>query len=369
MTHQAPKLSIAAQAGKPHLSAGQKKFNALLKKIETQRQLLEAWQNTTSRCQQRWNADFKPLLDEFDQLDSEMLHFLDDASDRVKLSKNDRQTLQEIICGLVTSLMGGEHDETLKAIYNKHAGSHFDVDRLEEAEHFKTSFEETFGFKMDDDVDLDSLEDITQYIFEKQAEEAEQRTRNAKPRKKSAQQIHEEEEHANASRSVREIYRKLVSALHPDRETDAVERERKTVMMQRVNQAYTDNNLLALLQLQLEIEQIDQSHINTIAEGQLKHYNRVLINQLDDLQHEVSELTLAFKRQFNLPPSDHITPANVARKFPKKLRELRTEIQTLKEQREALEDPRALKIWLKEQRHVLDMEAYLSAGMPDDVFR
>ena len=141
------------------------------------------------------------------------------------------------------------------------------------------------------------------------------------------------------------------------------------MLFRSVNQAYTDNNLLALLQLQLEIEQIDQSHINTIAEGQLKHYNRVLINQLDDLQHEVSELTLAFKRQFNLPPSDHITPANVARKFPKKLRELRTEIQTLKEQREALEDPRALKIWLKEQRHVLDMEAYLSAGMPDDVFR
>ena len=223
-------------------------------------------------------------------------------------------------------------------------------------------------FEMDD-VDLDSLEDITQYIFEKQAEEAEQRTRNAKPRKKSAQQIREEEEHANASRSVREIYRKLVSALHPDRETDAVERERKTVMMQRVNQAYTDNNLLALLQLQLEIEQIDHSHINSIAEGQLKHYNRVLINQLDELQHEVSELTLAFKRQFNLPPGDNITPANVTRKFPKKLRELRTEIQTLKEQREALEDPRALKSWLKEQRHVLDMEAYLSGGMPDDFIR
>jgi len=48
---------------------------------------------------------------------------------------------------------------------------------------------------------------------------------------------------------------------------------------------------------------------------------------------------------------------------------LRTEIQTLKEQREALEDPRALKSWLKEQRHVLDMEAYLSGGMPDDFIR
>ncbi len=40
-----------------------------------------------------------------------------------------------------------------------------------------------------------------------------------------------------ASLSVREIFRKLASALHPDREADAAERERKTVLMKRVSQA------------------------------------------------------------------------------------------------------------------------------------
>ena len=50
-----------------------------------------------------------------------------------------------------------------------------------------------------------------------------------------------------ASQSVRDVYRKLVSALHPDREADGAERERKTALMQRANQAYERNDLLELL--------------------------------------------------------------------------------------------------------------------------
>ena len=49
------------------------------------------------------------------------------------------------------------------------------------------------------------------------------------------------------SQSIREVYRKLAGALHPDRESDPQERERKTALMQRVNQAYAKNNLLQLL--------------------------------------------------------------------------------------------------------------------------
>jgi curved DNA-binding protein CbpA len=70
---------------------------------------------------------------------------------------------------------------------------------------------------------------------------------------------------------VREIYRKLASALHPDRETDEREREAKTALMQRVNQACEAQDLLALLQLQLQIEQIDERHIANAGEQRLKH--------------------------------------------------------------------------------------------------
>ncbi|WP_341888453.1 hypothetical protein [Variovorax sp. YR752] len=46
---------------------------------------------------------------------------------------------------------------------------------------------------------------------------------------------------------MRDIFRKLASALHPDRETDAQQRKVKTALMQKANQAYAANDLLALL--------------------------------------------------------------------------------------------------------------------------
>jgi len=91
-----------------------------------------------------------------------------------------------------------------------------------------------------------------------------------------------------ASRAMREVFRKLASELHPDREPDPDERVRKTVLMQRVNQAYAAGDLLALLELQLSIEQIDASTLAGIAQDRLAHYNHVLEAQLQSLQDELS---------------------------------------------------------------------------------
>lgn len=43
--------------------------------------------------------------------------------------------------------------------------------------------------------------------------------------------------------------------------------------MQRVTQAYETQDLPALLQLRLQIEQIDRSHIANAGEQRLKRYN------------------------------------------------------------------------------------------------
>src|SRR6185436_12237903 len=120
------------------------------------------------------------------------------------------------------------------------------------------------------DIDLDSPEALFQKLHsEMQARDKPQqrdeppKRRKAKP---SAKQLKAEAEATHASQSVREVYRKLASELHPDRETDAAERERKTVLMQKVNQAYAAQDLLTLLQLQLDIEQITPQAINGMAE-------------------------------------------------------------------------------------------------------
>ena len=181
------------------------------------------------------------------------------------------------------------------------------------------------------------------------ADEA-RRTAKAGQRRKSAAQQKREAEAQQATQSVREIYRKLASALHPDRETDAAQREAKTAMMQRVNQAYEGNDLLALLQLQLQIEQIDESHIAQAGEQRLKHYNKVLAEQLAGLKAEVQHVEMDFRMEFGMEPGWGLDPRKLGEVLAQTAREWRAELEKQRRELRMLADVAATRRWLKRER-------------------
>ncbi|MBB3103860.1 molecular chaperone DnaJ [Azomonas macrocytogenes] len=356
MADKEKSLKINPQTEQCKLSSGQKKFNSLIGRIDKQRRLLEAWQAAIPAYQQRWSDTFKPLLDDYRQQQTELLEFLDQTSGRVKLAKAERETLRDTICDLVTQLLESADDPAaLKALYQKHSGVDYDHQQRHDEETFKEVLETLFGIKDQED---ELLQPGAPDFMERMAEQLQASGGSTDQRqadKPSARQRRQEEEARQASQSVREIYRKLASSLHPDRETDTAERQRKTAQMQRANQAYKAGNLLELLQLQLEIEQIDQHRLDNLAEDRLKHYNRMLANQLAELQHEVRAEEQAFRMRFVIQSSAAVSPTRLTRKIDMQIRHLRDDIQHLKLERQALENPQALKQWLKEQRqHNLD---------------
>jgi len=73
---------------------------------------------------------------------------------------------------------------------------------------------------------------------------------SCKALKKPAAHAQAQSEQMDARTAIRTVFRQLASALHPDREPDAQERERKTALMSEVNAAY-DKNDLAQLEAQL----------------------------------------------------------------------------------------------------------------------
>ena len=365
MAKSSSNLRITSHTAKPKLSSAQRKFNNLIKKIEKQRQLLQFWQTALPRYQQRWHEECEPLNKQCRVLDIEFVCLLDEACDQVKLAKADRQTLQAIICEMAISLMDGENDDLMKPLYNKHSGGDFDVDDQAENEILKQAMEQAYGIELGDDIDFNSPEALAEKLQEhwhnEQAREHQEREERLSRHKKTARQLRKEEQALQASRSVREVYRKLASELHPDRETDAGERERKTVLMQRANQAYAERNLLDLLQLQLEAEQLDQSTLNNLAEDRLAHFNQILTEQHSELSLEVSDIELAFIMQLNLEPFTTITPSNIEQKFQQLIHDLQFEILDIEEQLIALKDPKSLKSWLKEQRYQMQEDDLFSA--------
>ncbi|MGH8832127.1 MAG: J domain-containing protein [Polaromonas sp.] len=342
-------VSIARPQGARTLSAGQRKFNGLIQKIEVQRKLLAAWNEGIPLYQQRHANEFEPLLETWRGLNSELAHFLDQRADQKGFSKTERQTLRELICDLAAQLMHGKDHDEMKALFNKHSATDFDTEEKQAQDALKAMVEDTFGLELGDDVDVNSPEAVLQRLQEEmQARQADEPQRAQ--RKPTARQIRQQAEANHTSQSIREVYRKLASALHPDREPDPRERERKTALMQRVNQAYDGKDLLGMLQLQLEIEQIDQSAIDTLAEDRLKHYNKVLAEQLAELQNEVRGVEHAFKMQFGLDPYERVSPSNLMQVLRKQVQLLQYDIHQLTRQRQSLSDINSIKRWLKEQQ-------------------
>ncbi|WP_046270502.1 J domain-containing protein [Pseudomonas syringae] len=346
---------IVAQPSRPQLSAGQKKFNTLMEKLEARRKLLQQWLSISATCEKLWIEELVPMLSEQAANEMNKLRLLDVAFDQFRLAKKDRHTVLEIICVLTMSLMGGEHDEELKRLYFKYTGNDYDEEERLQNQRFKSSLEEDLGVELDDDVDLDSLEDVTRHIEEKLREQTEQAQGAQKPKKPTASELRREQEEAEGSQSLREIYRKLVSALHPDREQDADERDRKTALMQRVNEAYEGDDLLALLKMQMEIEQIDQSHIDSISDKRLKHFNRILSEQLRELEDEIHDRKMLIRERFLMDPYEDLKPKTANTKCARQVKAIREHLDEEQDELQALTTPKSLKAWLRDQREMAEM--------------
>ena len=346
-------LRIAPQSNKPTLSKGQKTFNTLVAKIETRRAELLQWQTVVQSCLQKVSSDYAPVAQELKQYQTAMVHGLDQVLDQKGLNKVERRAVQEIVCSLAGRLVAETGDEALKAIYNKHSDDDFDAEAASELEDMKQSMEDIFGIDLGDVTDVNSPEALLAKI-KAQLEQAPSQEPRPNQRKKTAKQLAREAEKKaeedQTSLSIREVYRKLVSALHPDREPDLEERQRKTTLMQRVNQAYDKKDLLQLLELQLELEHIDAHSIAGMSEDRVKHFNKILKEQLAELEQEIAYVEMPLRSQLNLHPLQSLAPANVLPFFYRDLADLKRHVQEIKHDLDVLTNLSALKVWIKVYR-------------------
>lgn len=366
---QSKAISIAASQDQPTLSKEQKAFNTLIRKIEEKRSNLAAWQAAIPLYQSQYVSEFLPLLETTQAMKIELLYCLDSACEQKGLNAAERRMIHALISNLSADLIMERDDEDLKSLYNKHSDSDFDAEEAAVLDSMKAMLENELGLDFDDDLELSTPEDLlahaqklmeeqqTQHFAEQeaQAEHQAKRKKTAKQIAKEAQQKAEEQE---THLSIRELYRKLASALHPDREPDLQERARKTELMQRINQAYDQKNLLLLLELQMELEHIDQATINNISASRLKHYNKILKEQLSELEHETVQVVEEFKEQFGLSPFEHVAPATILRHLANDIVETQQAIRESKKEILELQDIKKVKIWLKNVKRQSEMDYF-----------
>jgi hypothetical protein len=339
------------------LGKAQRLFNRLTGQIGRQRDRLAAWQAYRDRYHERIVAEMDPAHAAVRDAQRKLLRQMDILLERdrsgsaERLSRRHQATLRTHVAAICAELLAHGGDAEITAIRDRHAAPARRTRRggnpLAASE---AMLRELFGDDVVDGHTADSVEALMEQVRgrldAREAAEAERHRLRAEERAAKRGRPTRAEQAAErraqfmreASQSVREIYRRLASTLHPDREPDPGERARKTLLMQRANQAYAGDDLLALLALQIEIEQIDASHLAQASDTRIAHFNEVLKEQLAALQAETDACAAPILYELQLfstadeVAADHAFNALVAR--------LRAFRRQLERDAKALADPR-----------------------------
>ncbi len=382
-------LTIAAQ--RTPLSKAQLLFNRRVSKIQSLRESLQKWQAFERHHHQRVTTEMLPLQREVAKAQRQLVHCIDglltaprgSAAHDKALGRGPRTQLSRLLLGLLETLLDDAPDAELAAVFDRYSPvSQAELQR-EELEITEVLLAEMLGRDALRGHGASTAADLLQQAAQEMQRQAEQeeaskaRRRAARADKRGAPGKAEAAQDKKlqatqaaakeASQSVREVYRKLASALHPDRASDAADQERRTAMMKRVNQAYDSNDLLALLSIQIEIEQIDSEHLAQVSAERLAHYNQVLMEQQKQLELEQHELLAPFRAMLGMPAwGGSLSLVDVSEAFNEDLGDLRFALETLRSDTAAFSDPKTLLVRLKQiAREERDNGFQDSDGMDD----
>jgi hypothetical protein len=337
-----PKTSvqISARTPKGPQSLEQQRFEFLIRQIEDARKAFSDLEKRIEAFRQLRVQKLQPIRATLTRALRETIFAIDRLLDQRGWSRAEQAALRNILTGTaeVVIEVAGE-DPEIKAVYNKHSNVDFDTAKDEDIQRLKAEAESFTGFDLGDDEGIRSEEDLVQRLYEEMAA-SETASRPSKRGEDNAQR---------ARQALRDIYRKLASSVHPDRESDAARREEKNELMQRINQAYAANDLLSLFEIQIEIDQLDPEQIGNLGKQRLRQYNRLLSEQLEQLRAKLQALEASAGAD-DETVDDHFDVQKLELRLRRQARGLRAEVTRQEQLLRVLADKAATRRWLKQQR-------------------
>jgi len=339
------------------VSKGQQSFNALVEKITARRAALAEWERYGEEFNRRYNGEFVPQRRKLDEVRAQLIVLLDQSHDSKELSKAERNIVADLIAFFAGQVLQSGDAPVVAEIYGRYNSVSPAVQGAVKPNR-NSRLEDVSGFEPPPRGDSDSPEDVMRFVQE-QLDQQEQREKqrsqaraNYHAERKKAPKRSAAAERARAAEaevhlSIREVYRKLASALHPDREPDPAERERKAALMQRVNVAYAKRSLLDLLEIQLELEHIDQAALQAVSEERLKRWNTILEDQVRDLDRELFDVDSGFQMRCGMTPTGPTSPRIIKRAIGDAIRDVSEHVRWFEQDLRVFDDIERFKPWLK----------------------
>ena len=331
-------ISVDAFVAELPQSKEQQQFQAKQAQIEACKAQLERQRALALDFERRYAVAIGPIERKKSQLSLAIILYLDRRIDAKGLSKTVRVEMAEIIRMIAESLIQGgvqvEHVPMLEALQAKHS----------------LAFQSHEGDSLNEKIDV-IFEEVLRSDWSEQTKiqerEAAKKAHLASRAKK--QKIKENPEEADAQQSLREVYRRLVSLLHPDRELDEVERLRKTVLMVEANAANARQDLLALLQIQWRVLAQNSDAIAQIADDKLRQFNLMLDKQLTTLECELLSEEFRFRRNFGIGQAQSLQGKTLSRVLRDHVNHGKDDVEQMAESLDLIQDDVGLKYWVRAQ--------------------
>ena len=340
---------------RPELQA---RHDRLVREIEALRERLQQWQQGEVRYHARMAQELQPELRRWIERQRELARRIEDAlffapPPGRPIGRAARLKAQAWMLALAGAVLAETPDDAeMQALRARHQG--------DDADPADTAAADAEPPAAPDHADTgagDDPWDWEQQAERRRAQAHAERDAARTDRREQAARTRRERHGGRApgagSPSLREVYRRLASRLHPDREPDPDERARKTAQMQRINAAYAAGDLLALLDLQRAWADAPPTPAAAApadpSDTRLRQHIAALTEQRERLQADLDAIVRRFAvLRPDLPArADTVTPQLVETMLGTEIRELRARVAALDRDLAYCRDPGTLGAWLR----------------------
>jgi hypothetical protein len=322
-------------------------------KLQAQLAELDALDQAHRTDWQRW---VHPLQQRQGELQRALVQALAAHLPDKALSTVQRQRAVAALCALAQPLAeAGDRD--MAALHDRHSPQTLAQKRQATADALRARLEAALGGPLDG-VDRDaSAEAVLRAGMDRlrQADEDQRERRRAKAAARKARKAPSVQDaqqtmlQADADTTLRQLFRQLASALHPDREADPAQRQRKTALMSEANAAYGRKDLMGLMNLQVQARLADPQAVPPPSDDRLAALTLLLKQRVADLERERAARQQRMADEWALP-TGHMPNANTLKQqLQQAVREREAVVAALARDLDRVQTPAGLKRWLNEQ--------------------
>jgi hypothetical protein len=348
------------------LSPAQKRFNELLARIEVlthQVQRLQAWsdRHRHAHVQALYTAaqQARELRKSLLLFLHEQLHSADLTAQQQRMARNKLRSLLDLLSPLA--------DPQVQALADLYADDEVDQEEAQElaeaAERVRAKIEAALGQPIDNPSQYRTPEAMVaagmrQWQRQQEADDDRKAAKRAARKAKNKPGAEKAEvQQTDAKTALRTIYRQLASALHPDREPDEQERQRKTSWMSEVNAAYEKADLSTLMRLQMQVTQVDPQASARMADDKLQAMCLLLKEQVSALEDDLDQMQFRLSRELCIPVRADADEAAMTQALQRMQADQRHEVESLESDLRRIAHEAELKRWLKEQAQLAKEKA------------